>query len=40
MAGFAKAVTETGANGLIKGNRPIIPSERIELEDIVRRYYL
>jgi hypothetical protein len=40
MAGFAKKVTESGANKLLSGSNPIIPPERLELENIVRQYYL
>ena len=40
MAGFAKKVTESGANRLLSGSNPIIPPERLELENIVRQYYL
>lgn len=40
MAGFAKKVTESGANKLLSGSNPIIPSERLELENLVRQYYL
>lgn len=40
MAGFAKKVTESGANKLLNGGNPIVPPERLEMENIVRQYYL
>jgi hypothetical protein len=39
IAGFAKFLSETGANKLLAGKQPIVPQERISLEDIVRHFY-
>ena len=39
IAGFAKSLTESAANKLLSGKQPIIPQERLPLEEVVLMYY-
>lgn len=39
IAGFAKSTSEKASNNLLSGNHPALPSERLELEELVTRFY-